>query len=49
MTTARRTYVHTLTWLPVLAFLCVGLLNILAGGASTEWGFVPPAWLWGAL
>lgn len=36
---ARAAYCRILMWLPIVAFLCVGIVNILAG-TSNEWGYL---------
>ena len=48
MTPARLTYCRLLRALAYLAVVCTVLLTVLAG-SSTEWGFMPPAWIWGVL
>ena len=35
------TYCRILRGAPYLAFVAVGLVNMLSGGASTEWGLLP--------
>ena len=36
----RTYYCRILRGAPYLAFVAVGLVNILSGGASAEWGFL---------